>query len=214
MGKRGFTLIELVVSIGLFSTLMLLSTGSVLSMLTASQKARNTRIAVDNVSAAIDYMSREIRLGAMFHCEVGGSLTSPITDPQPCSYSTGGGEYLAFERAGGDPSLVAVPPKLGPGDQLIFSRAVDPADPTNTRHIIQASNDSGVTFSPLTSSGMDIQVLKFYVDGVNYPVAGGDGNQPRITILIKGVAGADKIKTQSAFTLQTTLTARTPNITP
>jgi len=212
MRTRGFTLIELVVSIGLFSTLMLLSTGSVLSMLDASRKARNTRIAIDNVSAAIDYMSREIRLGSMFHCGASG----PLTDPQACSHTAGGDEYLAFERAGGDPSLVAdlsaVPPKLGSGDQLVFSRAVDPADPT--RYIIQASNDSGSNFSPLTSSGIDIQVLRFYVDGVNYPVAGGDGNQPRITILIRGVAGGNKAKTQSAFTLQTTLTARTPNITP
>ena len=193
-------MIEMIVAVGLFSTLMLIIVGSLLSMTDASRKARATRLAIDNVANAIDYMSREIRLGSFFRCEDGNTLTGTITSPRDCPYATGG-QFISFERAGG--SL------LSSGDQMIFR--LNTAVPA--KQFIEVSTDSGTTYSPLTDTGIQIQTMKFFVDGSNYSVSGSDANQPKISVLIKGLAG-NKVKTQVPFTAQTTLTARTPNIPP
>jgi hypothetical protein len=60
----------MIVAVGMFTVLMLLIMGAFLSVTDASRKTRSTRVALDNVSAAVDYMAREIRLGSYFRRSV------------------------------------------------------------------------------------------------------------------------------------------------
>lgn len=198
--NAGFTMVEMVVSIGLFTVLMLIIMGSFLSIMDAARKARSTRIALDNVSGALDYMAREIRLGLYFRCENdAGAPVIALADiftPASCPYATGG-NILAFERAGGVMSNT--------GDQLVF---------WHEGERLWRSIDSGVTREPLTAPELNVTDFRFYVDGTDNADLNADADQPRITIFVRGVAGGNKVKTQVPFALQTTLSARTPNIPP
>lgn len=201
LGNRGFSMVEMIVAIGLFTVLMLIITGSFLSIMDASRKARSTRIALDNISGALDYMAREIRLGLYFRCEndVAPPVapTAPITTPLPCAYPTGG-NVLSFERAGGALGNTA--------DQLVF------------RHEggqLYRSLDSGTTWEELTAPELDLTDFRFFVEGTDHAgINAADADQPRISVLVRGVGGGDKARTAVTFTLQTTLSARTPNIPP
>jgi len=190
-------MVEMVVAVGLFTTFMLLIVGSFLTVTDAARKARSTRIALDNVSSALDYMAREIRLGNYFRCEDGNALTGVITTVRNCPYPTGG-QYLAFERAGGSLALNT--------DQIVFRV---------NGGVIERSTQSGVNPEALTAPEINIQEFRFYVDGVTHAgINPANADQPRITLVIRGLAGGTKVKAQVPFSIQTTLSARTPNIPP
>lgn len=66
--RKGFTLIELVVSLGLFSIVVLLASGAYLVMVHLNQKAQATTIGINNISFALDSMMRSIRNGHNYTC--------------------------------------------------------------------------------------------------------------------------------------------------
>ena len=64
----GFTLIELMVSIGVFAVVMTLAAGAYITVINMSRTAQAISTAVDSVSYAMEYMTREIRTGTQFGC--------------------------------------------------------------------------------------------------------------------------------------------------
>ena len=62
--SRGFTLVEMLVSIALFSFVMIATTSVLLSVVDANRKAQGLRSAIDNLSLALDSMSRNLRTGS------------------------------------------------------------------------------------------------------------------------------------------------------
>lgn len=72
---RGFTLIEIIVSVGLFSVVMLVSTAAYLTIITLDKEARATNELVVNLSFAVDSISRNIRTGKNYSCAGVGNGT-------------------------------------------------------------------------------------------------------------------------------------------
>ena len=70
--QRGYTLIELIVSVGIFSMIMLLATGAYLSLLGYNRQARAMSVVMSDLSYAMDQMSRELRTGTHFTCPTSG----------------------------------------------------------------------------------------------------------------------------------------------
>ena len=62
--SRGFTLVEMLVSIALFSFVMLATTSVLLSVVDANRKAQGLKSSIDNLSLALDSMSRNLRTGS------------------------------------------------------------------------------------------------------------------------------------------------------
>lgn len=93
---RGFTLVEMLVVLGLFSFIMTLATSVLYSTQAINVKLQETQAVLDNVNVSLETMSRDIRYGSEFHC------SSVLADPsfllrQNCSYGTGGAKYLFFK---------------------------------------------------------------------------------------------------------------------
>lgn len=61
---RAFTLIEMMVSISIFSIIMLLISSSYIALLSANRKERLSTDAINNLSTAIDSIARDIRTGS------------------------------------------------------------------------------------------------------------------------------------------------------
>lgn len=189
--KGGFTLIEMIVSTSLFVTAMLLVVGAMVSLENASRKARTARIATDNVTAALDSMSRNIRMGTNFHCGCAGTLTTPLNCPMTDATGIGGDVCLAFESQGG--SL------LDTTDQYVYRLS---------GNRIERSTNSGGGYLALTAPEINISLLRFYVTGTEVSL-----RQPYVTMLVRGVATSSS-KTTTTFDIQTTIGVRTPNFAP
>ncbi|MEX0935033.1 MAG: type II secretion system protein [Candidatus Paceibacterota bacterium] len=61
--KRGYTLIELLVSLGIFMIVMTVAMGSLFTIISANKRARALQLSFDNLHFAIDEMSRDVRTG-------------------------------------------------------------------------------------------------------------------------------------------------------
>lgn len=70
--KNGFTLIEMTVSLGLFTIIMFIATSAFLNIVNTDRKARSVRIAADNLNIALEDMSRRIKTGSSYYCGAGG----------------------------------------------------------------------------------------------------------------------------------------------
>lgn len=71
--SRGFTLIEMIVSIGLFSLVMLVVTAAYLTIIALDREARTTNEVVANLSFATESMARNIRTGTQYSCAGAGN---------------------------------------------------------------------------------------------------------------------------------------------
>lgn len=66
--NAGFTLIEMIVSLALFSTVATISAGSLLVLVDNNSKLRGEQSTISNLSYALDAMSRDLRSGFDYHC--------------------------------------------------------------------------------------------------------------------------------------------------
>jgi prepilin-type N-terminal cleavage/methylation domain-containing protein len=102
--KKGFTLIELMVSITIFSIVMLLSVGAITTVLNANTKSKNRKIAIDNLNFLVESMSRSIRFGTIYHCG-GGNVNTPNDCPSGSysfSYLASDGTRITYSISNGE----------------------------------------------------------------------------------------------------------------
>lgn len=186
-GARGFTLVEMVVAVGLFAVVMLVSVAALLALVDANRKAQALESVINNLNIALDSMVRGARMGSTFHCGSGD-----LTETQDCA-STSDPEtnhhVFAFEPLGGDPG--------DPDDQWVYS--YDPV----TKRIYRAIGVGGTPL-PVTAPEITIESLQFYVIGSTR----GDVVQPKVVIVVNGTAGSSQTRTRSAFSIQATAVQR------
>lgn len=184
--KRGFTLIEMLVATALFSSVMLIGVSALLSLIDANKKAQALNSVMNNLNFAIESMSRNIRMGTIYHCEFSNSIPPPnITEPKDC---VDGGKLLAFEPSGGN--------LLDPSDQIVYR--INEAS-------LERSENGGLTgtFINITAPEVTIEEFSFYVEGAS-PL---DNLQPRVVMVIRGSIGA-KSKIRTELNLQTMVSQR------
>jgi len=71
MIKRGYTLIELMVAVGLFALIMTLASGAYLVMIGINRQTQNITAGINDLSFALETMTRNIRLGYGYTCPTG-----------------------------------------------------------------------------------------------------------------------------------------------
>lgn len=177
--RGGFTLIEILISITIFAIVMVVAVGALVTIIDANRKSHSTQLAVNNVNAAVDHMSWEIRNGSDYYCidEDG----DPITDPNNCD---AGDDIQAFGFKASDGSDRQY--KLVNGR---IQRIINDGDTLQT--------------ADLTSHAEEVTISK-----LNFSLMGnGEDAQPAVTITVEGIAGVNE-KTDSHFNIQTTVSER------
>jgi prepilin-type N-terminal cleavage/methylation domain-containing protein len=92
--NKGFTLVELMVSMAIFMMIMLAAMGSLFVSLNAIRNIRAEQTAIDSVNYAIESMSRSIRLGTKYHsCDIGCPSDD---DPLAARDSYGDNSIISF----------------------------------------------------------------------------------------------------------------------
>jgi len=74
--SRGFTLIEMIVSVSIFTVVMFVAVGALLAITDANRKANAIRTTMDNLNFAVGSMARDIRTGTEYGCSGVGNCSS------------------------------------------------------------------------------------------------------------------------------------------
>ena len=188
LNMHGFTIVEMLVAIFVFTIVMVISTGAILSVLDANRKTQSVQLVVDNVDFAVESMTRTLRTGSSYHCDISAGT---IINPRNCK---NGADSIVFEEAKKDPN--------NPNDNYVYRL-------NTTTKQIERSTNSGSSFVPITASNVEITGLTFYVVDAEDPT---DQTQPRIIISVRGKAGGADVRSSSVFNLQTTVSQRLRDI--
>lgn len=198
--ERGFTIVEMMVAVALFAIVMIVAVGALLSLVTANRKAQALQSVMNNLNTTVDSMVRQIREGNIYHC--GTSPSSDITSTQDCN---NGDTYLAFEPHDGTGSAAG---------KRIY-QYVDVASDAScgigyTGGCIMRSISGGApgTWTPVTAPEVNVTSMTFYVVGTAIGQSPTDTVQPKVVVVIKGVAGGTNTKITSTFHIQATAVQR------
>jgi prepilin-type N-terminal cleavage/methylation domain-containing protein len=191
--KRGFTLIEMLVSVAIFTIAMVIALGALLAMSEGDRKAQTVKAVIDNLNFSLDSMSRSIRTGSNWGCgsQGGGDCTATP------------GTYFAFTDSAGNAVAYCLS-----GSTLM--RAVAP-----NGGLISSACSTQNGFAPVTEPQVVITSLSFYLLGSG----ANDGLQPKLTILIAGYVqfkgssatsctGLTSSGASTCFALQSSVTQR------
>ena len=187
--KKGFTLVEMLISVSIFSIVMLASVGAVFSIVAANQQAHSIKSVMTNLDFALQSMTRDIRLGSRYACGV----SVPLNSMQDCPTGDVVFRFKANRDMNGDGNYVV----SDNYDQVEYSLV--------NGQIQKKIYDTTTTYFPITAPEVHITSLKFYASGSG----SGDGKQPKVVMVIQGYSGVNGSgSTQSNFNIQTTVTQR------
>src|SRR5882724_1493309 len=159
---KGFTLVEIMVATSIFMLIMIVALGALITSSDTAKKAQALRTSMDNVSFAMESMTRSLRMGSNYTCV--GSISSPISDsslPVDCASGNGILAFVPYTNVTGTlPRTVA----------YVW-------DGTNKK--LQRCTTSCVD---MVSSDVQIDYMKFFLNGSS--ISG--TVQPGINILVRG----------------------------
>lgn len=171
--QRGYTLLELIVSVGIFSLVMLAATGAFLQLISLDKQARATNDIVTNLSFAVDTMSRTVRTGTNYRCNDSSGSPNCLDIGTP-------GTSFGFTDS------------EAPARAIVYSLA--------SGQIVEDITVGGVTSrAAITDPRITIQALNFYVRGVG--IESGTKIQPQVTFVIRGTMKIGEGKTVD-FTIE------------
>jgi prepilin-type N-terminal cleavage/methylation domain-containing protein len=212
---QGFTIIEMMVSLGVFSIVITISVGALLMLVATNEQLQAEQSIMSNLSFAVDSMSREIRTGTHYYCRSENSATgmfNPNEDldtllddsVRDCtSGRTGTFQGLAIKEGGDSVSSSTA-------DRILYYFE------SGAGQIYRKIGDEDP--ESLTASGIYIRDMSFNVAGSEPcgnlcktpPSSGGDRDQASVTIYIEASESDDP--NDKIYYLQTTVTQRTLDI--
>ncbi len=185
--SKGFSLVELMVSLTIFALVMTVSVGTLLVVIDANAKAQALYSVMTNLSFAVDSITRNMRMGYDHYCD--SNLHEP---PQP---------------------LQTGQKDCGPNDtEIAFTRQAD-----NVRVGYRFQGDAMTTgwieqregtgeWLRITAEDVVITTFRPVVRGSS----SGDTSQPEISFLIQGYV-KNGLDTDTDFTLQSHIVQRILN---
>jgi len=180
----GFSLVEMLVSIGIFMSIMTIAISSLISIIGANKKAQAIKNTIDSVTFAVENISRDMRAGTDYKCFTSDGFYSSYCDPE-------GSNKVEYTSSDGDHTI-----------QYVFENSV----------LTKIDNNTPVDLIS-ADSNVNIQKMTFYVIGAYCEDSTLEGcnstkTQPRVIITISGlisVKGSDN----TSFNLQTSISQRT-----
>lgn len=198
----GFTLIELIISVGLFAVAVTISVGSLLVLVAQSQQGQADQNTMTNISFALDSMTREIRTGYDYYCApinnsdiatafFNQEVLASVNDC-PDGYPGGSDRHTGISFIEGGESITG-----GTG----YERIAYWFDLRDTERTIYRRVGNGAA-ERILSSDIEIVDAEFMVDGTNP----NDAAQPTVTIYLEARDVSES--TGNTVKFQTTITQR------
>lgn len=176
---RGFTLLEMIVALGVFAVAATIATSSLLSLTDAQKKAFALQNTYDNLRFSLETMAKDIRTGDSYYCGGSADDIPSVASSKDCS---AGGAVLTYKNF---------------PNKLVSYRLAN-------GRIEKLTN--GALDGALTAGDVFIERFTFYVLGSLPSSSESIPEHPRVTIVVEGVAGSGR--SASRFNLETTVAQR------
>jgi len=191
--KKGFTLIEMVVALGIFAIATTYCVSIFVQSNQTQKRTANIYRVLSDTRYTMEVMAREIRLDRIdyqYYQDQGISLEFPLVeDLTTLALTNPSGESVMFRRA------------------VVSDRAVIQ---------MQVMIDDIATWQDITPEDLSIEKLAFYITPDVDPfiwhegaTAYGSNEQPKVTIVLQAKSLHPDLTTEKIFNLQTTISTRT-----
>jgi prepilin-type N-terminal cleavage/methylation domain-containing protein len=213
--QNGFTLLEMLVSLAIFTVVAVFAVGALVRITGLNRRAQTLQSSMTNMSFALESMSREMRVGSNFNC---GDTNS---------WSQNGSSALnnnLTSSAGGSPCLITSTPSQvnariiafqsanvvncsGTPYRLVYAYAFKPisANVWQLQKAQQTACNQNLAYPGDFSSILDDTNMT--LNGYELGAFGGPGSYSWIFIRLKGYAGV-RVQDQNYFDVQTSISQR------
>jgi prepilin-type N-terminal cleavage/methylation domain-containing protein len=205
--SSGFTLVELLVAIALFSILVAIAAGGFVRALRTEREVASMMSAESNISIALEEMTREMRTGYLFCHDPGSNAQSDACGG--VSQQLGGDNVVITDCTSDN---AAVPTWTCRNGVEFYNASHDKIDYVLRDGVLERgdSSENGGALSPLTSSNVSTTYLNFTLFGnleTDPQSNATDTWNPRVTIAV-GVEPNDNTVSWSAANLETSVSGR------
>lgn len=207
----GFTLIEMMISVAIFTVVMVYGVASLLSSNQSYRQTQNLRKAIDNLSFSIEDMARSLRVGTNYQCA--SMFATPLVDNTFPDVFVNDSADLA--GAGFGPGIAC---PEGAGAIFFESAEGDPAEDSDQYGFMMLYNeenvgklykttDGGASWLVITPPSVELDPIRsgFVVVGTGTTLDA-DFTQPMVFMHLVGTVQYGSIVTP--FNLQTSVSQR------
>ncbi|MBI5220793.1 MAG: type II secretion system protein [Candidatus Liptonbacteria bacterium] len=183
LARRGYTLVEMIISVGIFAVIVSVAVGGFVRSLRSQRQASALLAANSTMSLVLEQMAREIRVGKDF-CT--GAVSACSGNPT---------DYLSFHN--------------GQGAEVTYCPATEPDGTHTIRRGLGVSGalcSTDSRFQKITPDSINIRSLSFLLQGNSV----GDLRQPLITISV-GVSPKELGVDVSELNIETSVSSRVPD---
>ena len=191
--NKGFTIIEMMISIAIFFVVVTIGMSSLLNASAIHQKTQDQRSILDSLTYIMEDMSRNIRTGYNYRClpsgttiDAGQAAGVPLNCPSR-------GATIIFESGNGNPA--------SSNDQWIYKVESNPT--TGNLSIYKSVNGAQSWSQPLNLDSIIFDATTGFIVTGALP---GDNQQPLVTINLSGLILTKTVKTP--FHIETTVSQR------
>ncbi|MEO5646488.1 MAG: prepilin-type N-terminal cleavage/methylation domain-containing protein [Candidatus Paceibacterota bacterium] len=191
--QSGFTLVEVLVSLALFTVVVVAAIGSLYTVNQASTRVNAMRTVLDNLTFATESMSRTIRTSQHIVCG-GVANNSGLSQNCPLGNVNGGGNAISMN------STID-----GTAIEYVIGNNIQTGLGEIDKCILVNGQVTSTSCVAITAPEVNINITKtkFYVDGADLS----DSKQPSVMMVIEGEANAGAGNT-APFAIQTLISQR------
>ena len=219
--KSGYTLVDTIVSLALFSIVILVCSGVLVTIVNANRKERSLKQAMDNLNVVIENISRTLKTGNKYFCKPTFPSTSPFMKITPCINGSNcntndnnsethdcqvgdtppGGNYLGLRDKNGKVVFFA----YDQNNACIAKKITNVSWPSPG----VSYTDTGSDYKCITDPNVVIDSFKFYVYNTAYysSTTLSTQFQPRVIFVVRGHTGSGP-NSQTDFNIMTSATQR------
>lgn len=193
----GFTLIEMIVSLGIFTLVAVVAIGAFLKIIDSNKKAQSLKTAVNNLNFALESMSREMRVGYGYYCGGENETITRSYTPGNCTEQ----HLMAFRSS--KPGVGTVVRNCNLIYVYRYNSILKTVEKAEQSNCDQSIPSVGAPFIPLVSKELNVEELNFsaHIQKIGFGSKGGpglsDALQAWVRIVVKASAGAratDKVE--------------------
>jgi prepilin-type N-terminal cleavage/methylation domain-containing protein len=206
--NKGFTLVETLVSLALFSIVLVISGGVILSVINSNKKNQAIASVVSNLNYSLDSMIRDIKTGYLYKC---GTYNGSMTIEALKSNNDN-----TFNQCNDSSSIILISTISG-NDVVVKYEFKNPGD--SNGYIEKTVYTLGVAslYNITDKNNVNIKSVNFTIKNPDsrdcHPNCSyGEYGQPSVFVAIKGLSGSELIDA-SRFYVQTFISQRFINTT-
>jgi prepilin-type N-terminal cleavage/methylation domain-containing protein len=183
--KTGFTLVEMVVAVGLFSIVTVVVAQLFITTNRAQQRGANSQKVQSDARIMMAQIADRLRSSAIDYAYYGGPVSNPT-------------DQLAMIDENGESIVIQK-------SDSVFANTVCPS--AQSTPCLEISEDGGITFFAMSSEHFTVDAVRFYLDPTTDPLLGPDV-QPRVTFVLGITPSSGDINSRVTTYLQTSVSSR------